>query len=189
MVLKTQTLAPLETIYEESGSFIASTHDILNQHNNHEQTNETVDGLISSRSITPVHFQRQRENEKPPKPSKPPIEVQFRDGSKRYIHSSKPAKHRKKFVDSPPVSKKSPDSNQNKKQFISQPPLVITVISAEELKQANVSPTKSTSPSGSEVSISTSSSNKTKTTKYSSKSLSYIDYKYCFFLKNYFSSN
>ena len=106
MLLKTQTQTPLETIYEESGSFIASTHDIQNQQNDHEQTNGIVDGHISSRSITPVHIQRQRENEKLPKP---PVEVRFRDGSKRYIHSSlKPAKHGKKFVDSSSCIKKIP---------------------------------------------------------------------------------
>jgi hypothetical protein len=181
MVLKTQTIAPLETIYEESGSFIASAVDIQNHQTDHQQSNETINGLISARSIPSVNIQRQITNENPPKP---PIEVRFRDGSKRFIQSSSTAtttvKHRKKFLDTPYEnlsSKKSSNSkylpilnsNSNKKK----PPLVITIISADEIKQANLSPILSTSPSGSEMS-SVTSSKSTSTTTDVSKSISTI---------------
>ena len=80
MVLKGQTASPLETIYEESGSFLASF-----DHNQTINKEETINGLISARTIPSVAIQRQRANEQE---SKPPIEVRFRDGSKRYIHPS-----------------------------------------------------------------------------------------------------
>ncbi|CAF1689096.1 unnamed protein product, partial [Adineta ricciae] len=67
VMLKTSVTAPLETIYEESGSFVASTGNSQNQ----VLTNETINGLISARSIPPVNFHRQRACDNV---VKPPIE-------------------------------------------------------------------------------------------------------------------
>jgi hypothetical protein len=156
MVLKTQPPAPLETIYEESGSFIASTVDISQEFNN-----ETINGLISARAIPSVDLQRQRahENDK-----KPPIEVRFRDGSKRYIHPSTTTTmitNRRNLLNSSEenLSSKKPfntnsrqifPSNLNKNKF----PLVLTIITADDLNQAGITPTISSSPSESDRSTS-----------------------------------
>src|SRR5690349_17162078 len=148
MVLKTQLIAPLETIYEESGSFIASNIDIQHKLNNNEHKNEIINGLISARSMPSVDIERKRANES--HQQKPPIEVQYRDGSKHYIHPSPTAtiiKNRRKLLNSSYdniSSKKSSHSkyrqifrsNINKKNLQTKPPLVITIITNDDLNQA-----------------------------------------------------
>ncbi|CAF3577492.1 unnamed protein product [Rotaria sordida] len=163
MLIKNQPIAPLETIYEESGSFIASNVDIGRQLNNHPCINETFGGLISARSIPTVDIQRQRtlENQQ-----KPPIEVRFRDGSKRFIHpaSTKTTAmimNRRKILDSSQNNLSSNNiSNSNYQQIFntnfhrkhhqSKAPLVITIITADDLNQAGITPTISSSSDDSE---------------------------------------
>ncbi|CAF3282538.1 unnamed protein product [Rotaria sp. Silwood2] len=158
MLIKTQPIAPLETIYEESGSFIASTADIERQLNNHLHINETFNGLISARSIPTVDIQRQRihENQK-----KPPIEVRFRDGSKRFIPPSS-KKSTAMIMNRRKILNSSHDNlSSNKKHHINsqqifhtkhqtRAPLVITIITAEDLHQAGMTPTISSSSDDSE---------------------------------------
>jgi len=141
---KPRSLTPLETIYEESGSFNVSISS-----SQHTYTDETINGLISARSIPSVHIQRQRALENQPKP---PIEVRFRDGSIQYIHPSsrKPMIiNRRDLLDSSHnnlSSKKISNSNSqriiqsnfNKKDFQTKPPLVFTIITVEDLRQAGI---------------------------------------------------
>lgn len=167
MVLKAQAIPPLETIYEESGSFISSSADTEHRVNRDGHINETIRGLISARSIPSVNFQRQRINEHQ---LKPPIEVRFRDGSKRYIHQSSSSKataatmimNRRKILDSSQNNLSSTiQANSNYKQIFSNKiprrtfqtkvPLVITIITAEDLNQAGITPTISSSSDDSEI--------------------------------------
>jgi hypothetical protein len=150
MVLKAQTTSPLETIYEESGSFIASTEN--SQPDYHI---ETTNGLISARAIPTVNIQRQRANDRPP------IEVRFRDGSKRYIHPSTTATmiiNRRNLLNSSGENLSSNyrsiiRSNFNKRTFQqSKPPLVLTIITEDDMKQAGITPPRSSSTSGSDIS-------------------------------------
>jgi len=163
VVLKTQPNPPLETIYEESGSFVASTVNIQHQPNNNAHPTGTINGLISARSIPSVDFQRQRGNVKQ---QRPPIEVRFRDGSKRYIHPSSEAAmimNRRKLLNSSQnnlSSKTMPNSSYQQifNSNLNQPrhPVVITIITADDLQQAGVTPTYSSSPDESVRSMSTS---------------------------------
>ncbi|CAF1046761.1 unnamed protein product [Adineta ricciae] len=154
VMLKTSVTAPLETIYEESGSFVASTGNSQNQ----VLTNETINGLISARSIPPVNFHRQRACDNV---VKPPIEVRFRDGSKRFIQPSAACAMmmgRKEFIDSSDADlslNAMPNFkyqhlfniNPTNQQCIRrQPPIVITIITANDMKQAGFTPTDSSSP-------------------------------------------
>ena len=157
MVFKTPSTAPLETIYEESGSFVASTADMYHQPNNHQQLDTTITGLISARSVPPVTVQRQsgHKNQR-----KPPIEVRYRDGSKRFIKpvlTTTMTRNRQHSLDCSydilpsnqlPRTKYQQliNFNSNKRKRQSKPPLVITIITAEDLHEANVSPSLSSSP-------------------------------------------
>ena len=150
MVLKAQTTSPLETIYEESGSFIAST-----ENSQPDYRVENTNGLISARVIPTVNIQRQRANDKPP------IEVRFRDGSKRYIHPSTTATmiiNRRNLLNSSGENSSTNyrsffRSNFNKRTFQqSKPPLVLTIITEDDMKQAGITPSISSSASGSDIS-------------------------------------
>ena len=151
MALKT----PLATIYEESGSFIAT----FSNHQQGDQESRSDFGLISSRSIPTVDRQRQRIYSYR---RKPPIEVRFRDGSKRFIHPSTTAKmllNRRNLLDSsqgktvhfqhrPIFHSKFQSSTIRSKPL----PLVITIITADDLQQAGITPTSSSSASSSDIS-------------------------------------
>ena len=142
MMFKAQPITPLETIYEESGSFATST-----TYSHYESKDESISGLISARSIPSVDIERQRANDNE---KKPPIEVRFRDGSKRFIHPSTTATmmiNRRNLLNS------SQDNLLTKNFFPTKPPLVFTIITAEDLQQAGLTPTISSSASGSDLSI------------------------------------
>ena len=160
MVLKTAVVPPLETIYEESGSFIASTADAQRRLFSQpllSNVKQTVTGLISARSVPTVDAQRQRAQAHP---ARPPIEVRFRDGSKRLIYSSttktrsKPhhtgrddptakyvlnGKHRPGLFTAP----------SNGKPLPSKPTFMLTIITAADLDRARITPTMSSSSSSS----------------------------------------
>lgn len=167
MLLRTQPIAPLETIYEESGSFIASSIDVQNRLNNYGFKNETINGLISSRAIPAVDIQRKRTHENQ---QKPPIEVRFRDGSKRFIQPSKIQPmiiNRRSNVDSSHnnlSSNKILNKNLIPKHTQSRAPLVITIITVEDLDQAGIAPTISSSSDDSEKAAKSRTSSKSITT-------------------------
>jgi hypothetical protein len=154
MALKAQAISPLETIYEESSSFIASTDN-----SQEDYRDETINGLISARAIPTVNIRRQRTNEYE---QKPPIEVRFRDGSKRYIHPSTTTTmiiNRRNLLNSSDNNNNLSSnyqqlsrSNFNKRTFQTKPPLVLTIITADDLKQAGITPSRSSSASGSDIS-------------------------------------
>jgi hypothetical protein len=132
---KPRSLTPLETIYEESGSFNISTSS-----SQHTYTDETINGLISARSIPSVNIERKRALENH---TKPPIEVRFRDGSIRYIHPSSTKSmitNRRDLLDSSHNNLSSKKiSNLNSQKIIQKkPPLVFTIITIEDLRQAGV---------------------------------------------------
>ena len=170
MVLKTQLVAPLETIYEESGSFISSPADIQHQPSNGQHTydtNETINGLISARSIPSVDVHRQRATEHQ---QKPPIEVRYLDGSTHYIHPSTTVtmmrNRRKSFrpsshnLSSNKKYREIFNENLNEKKTQSRLPLNLTIITVNDLIQAGISPTVRSSPDESEmVTFTQSSSN------------------------------
>ncbi|CAF4004227.1 unnamed protein product [Adineta steineri] len=174
VVLKPQPNAPLETIYEESGSFntsLVSMHHPL--HNHIYNTQGTINGLISARSIPPVNFYKQRAatgNQ-----HKPPIEVRFRDGSKRFIHPGKTAtmiinrrnviNSSNKNLSSKTISHLKPpqiyNSHRNKENIQSRPhSIVLTIITANDLKRIGLTPTDSSSPDTSTTPMSTPSAPK-----------------------------
>jgi len=141
-MLTTRTLTSLETIYEESASFVGST--ISSPHN---YIDETINGLISARTIPSVDIERQRayENHR-----KPPIEVQFRDGSKRYIHPSTTTSmiiNRRNLLDSSHKNLSSKKIVSNINFHRKKPPLVLTIITAEDLRQAGITSNASSSSS------------------------------------------
>ncbi|UJR22551.1 hypothetical protein I4U23_025600 [Adineta vaga] len=156
---KTSVIAPLETIYEESGSFIASTNNSYPRIQNHVYPNGSINGLISARSIPTVNFHQQRAVQNP---TKPPIEVRFRDGSKRYIPPSSSQNammmSRRKFTDSSDADLSSNTmSTGNYKHFFNanttnidterrKPPVVITIITVNDIKRAGFTPTDTSSP-------------------------------------------
>ena len=162
MVLKTAVVPPLETIYEESGSFIASTSDAqrrLSSQASSSSVKQTVSGLISARSVLSVDAQRQRAQAHP---TRPPIEVRFRDGSKRLIYSTAKASpttktrstlHFKGRDDAPakPVlnGKHRPGMTapSNGKPLPSKPTSMLTIITAADLDRARITPTTSSSSS------------------------------------------
>ncbi len=164
----------LETIYEESGSSLSSSNlDIHHQSHNHPKpskytTNQTIQGLISARSIPSVDVHRRR------RPTeyrqKPPIEVRYRNGTKHYIHPSLNAtpmiinrrKHGHSSRHDPSLlsaTKINPKYRQilnttpkKKKKLSKKPEILITIITAEDLSQAGVTPTLISSPDESEAS-------------------------------------
>ncbi|CAM4826308.1 unnamed protein product [Rotaria magnacalcarata] len=162
MLLRSQPTAPLETIYEESGSFTAPTIDFEHQLYNHASKNEAINCLISSHSTPPIDIQRQRITGNQ---AKPPIEVRYRDGSKRFIHPSTALPmiiNRKQCLDFSPdnlLLNKISNSNYQqiqstnfpKKHLQTKAPLVITIITAEDLNQAGITPTISSSSDDSEI--------------------------------------
>lgn len=105
----------LETIVEESPSFVSSAVSIKEYRKYSLIDNFFVDGLISARSIPTVDVERRRLK---PVTRKPPIEVRFLDGSKRFI---------------PPAKKEN------------RVPVVVTIITAEDLDRLGFSPSESDS--------------------------------------------
>ncbi|CAF5114932.1 unnamed protein product [Rotaria sp. Silwood1] len=152
MLIKSQPIAPLETIYEESGSFIASTVDIERQLNNQSYINETFNSLISSHTIPTINILQQKTNENQ---KKPPIEVRFRDGSKRFISPSLTnpttmVTNRRKIFNSSHDNLTLNNQQINNGNFHakhSKTPLVITIITADDLNEAGITPTISSSSS------------------------------------------
>ena len=159
MVLKTAVVPPLETIYEESGSFSASNVDTQRRLFSQpvlSNVKQTVSGLISARSVPTVDAQRQRAQAHP---ARPPIEVRFRDGSKRLIYSSTtktrsklhytgrddaPAKHVLNGKHRPGFTTASTG-----KPLPSKPTFMLTIITAADLDRARITPTMSSSSSSS----------------------------------------
>lgn len=181
MMSKTQPAIPplssvhLETIYEESGSSLSSSIvDLQHQLYNHQQsaaaagsTNPTIQGLISARSIPSVDVQRR--NRFNDHQQKLPIEVRYRDGTKRYIHPSLTTtpiimNRRKHFHSSRHDSSSSSTTKINSKyrQIFNTTPkkrkklpkkseIMLTIITAEDLSQAGVTPTSTSSPDESDT--------------------------------------
>lgn len=178
MVSKTQTAIPppppppppplpvhLETIFEESSSSQSSSnidihYQLKNRQNSsaYKNANQTIHGLISARSIPSVDVQRRtqlNDNQR-----KLPIEVRFRDGTKRFIQplavfntniNSTPINKRKSSHQNLPSIKGQPTSNStttiiNTKKSNEKPGILLTVITAEELSEAGVTPTSTSSP-------------------------------------------
>ena len=132
LVSKSRRIPPLETIYEESGSYVSSVLSLQPASVN----SPTINGLISARSIPTVDTQRQRVH---PPSSKPPIEVRFRDGSKRFIQSSSLLLNNGRSV-----FRSSPVPENVLVQ--AKAPLVFTIITAEDLERAGVTPSVCSSP-------------------------------------------
>ncbi|CAF4301292.1 unnamed protein product, partial [Adineta steineri] len=142
-------------------------------HNHIYNTQGTINGLISARSIPPVNFYKQRAatgNQ-----HKPPIEVRFRDGSKRFIHPGKTAtmiinrrnviNSSNKNLSSKTISHLKPpqiyNSHRNKENIQSRPhSIVLTIITANDLKRIGLTPTDSSSPDTSTTPMSTPSAPK-----------------------------
>ncbi|CAF2739643.1 unnamed protein product [Rotaria sp. Silwood2] len=172
MVSKTQPVIPpappavhLETIYEESGDSLSSSIvNIQIQYDNREQpsinwSNQTSHGLISARSIPTVDVHRQRQETECQK--KLPIEVRYLDGTKRYIHPSLTPTStiikRRKYSrscrhDSSPPIKINTKSRQilnvapkKKKKLPKKPEIMLTIITAEDLSQAGITPPSTSS--------------------------------------------
>ena len=146
---KSRRIPPLETIYEESGSYASSIlarQQVLNS----PYHSQTINGLISARSIATVDVHRQRVH---PSTTKPPIEVRFRDGSKRFIQSSSLVLHngRSLFHSSPQhrLSPEKPIVQANGHPSPAHPlktPLVFTIITADDLERAGATPSICSSP-------------------------------------------
>lgn len=182
MVAKTQAdiIPPpppvhLETIYEESGSSLTSSMADLHHHARHHPKSfasnaaHLTHGLISARSIPSVDVHRRRRTSEQSSPSqqqqqhKPPIEVRFRDGTKRYIqplHTAAPLIiNRRKYS---PSSRHEPSSTtkgiikhrqmfnmtpkKKKKQLAQKSKIILTIITAEDLSQADITPPSTSSP-------------------------------------------
>jgi hypothetical protein len=182
MVSQSQAVVPptvhLETIYEESGgSFASSVIDGSHQKSAHQAVSSPLDssnyathGLISARSIPSVDVhRRQRHRRHDEHQNKPPIEVRFRDGSKRYIppatiaspnailkHARKnrlssrydltsiarmPNKYRP-LLNTLPKHKSHPVQNND---------VLLTIITTEQMQSAGVSPSLISSPDESET--------------------------------------
>jgi hypothetical protein len=178
MVSKIQPVIPpppppphLETIYEESGSSLSSSIvDIHHQSRNRQtsstqSTNQTIHGLISARSIPSVDVHRRRRTNE--HQLKPPIEVRYRDGTKRFIPPSLTTipmiVNRRKYAhssrhDSSLSTKLNTKYRQifnttpiEKKKLLKQSEIMLTIITAEDLSQAGVSPPSTSSPDESDT--------------------------------------
>ena len=168
-MFKSPVVPPLETIYEESGSFVSSTLDSFHQRSNFQSPvspyPQTINGLISARSIPTVDSQRQRVHEHLHK--RPPIEVRFRDGSKKFIQPSQTnpvtttlIKNRRNLF---PTSSSSSSSvsNNDHQQFNSKPTnvnnskptIILTIITANDLDRAGITPSVASSADDSECSF------------------------------------
>ncbi|CAF4955459.1 unnamed protein product, partial [Rotaria socialis] len=170
MVSKTQPPVPppsiqLETIYEESsGSLSSSIADIQHQIGNREQSsiywpNQTFHGLISARTIPSVDIHRRQQTYD--YQSKPPIEVRFRDGTTRFIQPSCTTTvtkgRRRKYSRSSHHDLSSATKINAKSRHISNTPpkkkpqlpknpkIMLTIITAEELSQAGITPSSTSS--------------------------------------------
>lgn len=185
MASKTQPIIPppppihslhLETIYEESGSSLSlsSLVDLQHQSYNRQQsliasTNQAIQGLISARSIPSVDVHRRnRSNEHQ---QKLPIEVRYRDGTKRYIHPSLTITpmvvNRRKYTrssrhdsssSSSSTSKINPKYRQifnttpkKKKKLSKKSQIALTIITADDLSQAGITPPSTSSPDESDT--------------------------------------
>lgn len=123
-MLTTSSIPPLETIYEESSSFGGSSY-------------KSVDENLSIRSIPSIDIQSQRVHDNH---SKPPIEVRFRDGSKRYIpplNSTSMIKNRRTIQNSS-FDTLSSKTTSTRRSIQTKAPLVVTIITAEDLRQAGI---------------------------------------------------
>ena len=172
----------LETIYEESDySFSSSTVNIHPKSRSIRQKfspSHRNDGLISARSIPSVdlpHHRRRRHRRITADP-KPPIEVRFRDGSKRFIQPTSTSTNSPINRSGIQTKKKYSHSNNSKlngkyRQVFSSLPnstnittkkssVVLTIITEDDFRQAGISPPLTSSPDESEtVTISKSHSN------------------------------
>ena len=177
----------LETIYEETGSSPSSSmNDIYYRRGKQflPNTNQTIYGLISARSIPSVDVHRRRRIFE--QQEKPPIEVRNRDGTKRFIHSNLPSnsmimnrrkypyssRHDSSFNTSAAITttgRLSPKYRQiwnttpkRKKKSGKKSEILLTIITAEHLTQAGITPPSTTSPDESEtVPLPKSTTNKT----------------------------
>jgi len=178
MVSKAQPVIPplppihLETIYEESGSSLSSSIvDAHHQSHNLQQstiygTNPTIYGLISARSIPSVDVHRRRQANEDQK--KLPIEVRYLDGTKRYIHplltTTPMVVNRRKYSHSSRHDSASSTTKINskyrqifnttpkkKKKSSKKPEIILTVITAEDLSQAGITPPSTSSPDESDT--------------------------------------
>ena len=198
MVSQTQPAAVhLETIYEESDRSLSSSTVNIHHHHHHHHSNPTrqkfssvhrlhykINGLISARSVPPVDVHRRRRRRPVIADDKPPIEVRFRDGSKRYIHpltdtlsssiNKLGIKTKKKYshpsrYELPSNSKLNGKYRQvlnnlpkksKKKILPEKSDIVLTIITAADLRQAGVTPPLTSSPDeSSTVTITKSHSN------------------------------
>lgn len=177
---------------ETGSSPSTSAIDIHHRHHYHHHhhhrgqqiipgTNQTMHGLISARSIPSVDVHRRRRIID--QQEKPPIEVRNRDGTKCFIHSELPATsmnmNRRKYSHSSRhdssnhtssiTMKNAPKYRQiwntapkKKKKSNSKPEIRLTIITADELSEAGITPPSTTSPDESEtISLPKSPSNKT----------------------------
>ena len=150
----------LETIFEESGSGNSlSNIDIHYQFNHHQNSstyknkNQTVHGLISARSIPSVHEHRRTQSNDNQR--KLPIEVRFRDGTKRFIHPALTinTNNRRKSLHSSHQDSSLSKTQQilintteiQKKHSLQKPSVLLTIITADELSQAGITPTSTSS--------------------------------------------
>lgn len=158
----------LETIYEESDGGISSSAVEISQRSSirqqtpppANQRNYRAQGLISARTIPSVDFQKKTRLPQRVAPielnktiKKPPIEVHFRDGTKRLIHPAITEKsiddRRKSSVSSKiplSINSKSMINPSSKKNEI-----LLTIITTADLRQAGISPTSTTSSDVSET--------------------------------------
>jgi hypothetical protein len=163
----------LETIYEESGSSLSSSIvDIHHQSRTRQKspaysTSQTIHGLISARSIPSVDVhRRKRTNEYQ---QKPPIEVRYRDGTKCYIQPSlttapmivnrrkysHSSRHDLSLSSSTKINTKYRQilntTPKKKKNLQKKSEIRLTIITAEDLSQAGITPPSTSSPDESDT--------------------------------------
>lgn len=172
----------LETIYEESDhSFSSSVVNIHPHPSSIRQkfsSSHPTDGLVSARSIPSVDNHRRRRYRRIIADAKPPIEVRFRDGSKRYIHPSASSNSTNNSINRSGIQTKKkyrqvlssmPSATKTKKSEI-----VLTIITAADLHQAGISPSFTSSPDESEtVTITKSHSNSSLDTLHTMNDISF----------------
>ena len=188
----------LDTIYEESASSLTSSSspsaaDARQPFSSRplppstfpfSSNHSAVHGLISARSIPSVDaFRLQQTNDSH---ERPPIEVRFRDGSTRYIHpATNPRLTNSLRKNAPIIPYDAPTSlkmtNKHRPTFNSmpkkkmlllakKPTTVLTIITAQDLMQAGITPPMTTSPEESEsLTITRSRSNSSVDTMKSAK--------------------
>ena len=166
----------LETIYEETGSSPSSSMMDIHHHRYYHRgrqtipgTNQTIHGLISARSIPSVDVHRRPRIVD--RQEKPPIEVRNRDGTKRFIHSnlsttsmnmnrrkySHSSRHDLSFLTSSSTTATAKARQlwnitpKKKKKSSKKPEIRLTIITADELREAGITPPSTTSPDESEA--------------------------------------